>query len=432
MPSENDIVLSVKNVSKCFEMYEKPVHRLYQTLCAGKKRFYKEFWALRDISFEVRKGECVGIIGRNGAGKSTLLQIITGTLAPTTGEVKLKGRVAALLELGSGFNPEFTGKENVYLNGSILGLSKAEIDARYQDILDFADIGEFIDQPVKTYSSGMMVRLAFAVNAFVDPDVLIVDEALAVGDISFQLKCFRKMREFIDSKEKVVLFVTHDMGCVRNFCDWVYWLDRGRVKDAGPALGIVDAFTDDVVRETRAAVPCVETAVSDRSGAATHELWAITGQESFSGSLNGGRITHAGFFDDQGRRISILKKPQKVHVVFRFVAERDLGPLRCTFHLMDRRGLDLLGCSNSVLDAPCGPVKSGETAEVEFTFTIPELQNDEYVIMVSLNEGDIQVCERLHNVVDAIKFRFDSASLLQRQDVLVKASDCRFSWRRGG
>ena len=430
--TDNDIVLSVRNVSKCFEMYEKPVHRLYQTLCAGKKRFYKEFWALRDINFEVRKGECVGIIGRNGAGKSTLLQIITGTLAPTTGEVKLKGRVAALLELGSGFNPEFTGRENVYLNGSILGLSKAEIDARYQDILDFADIGEFIDQPVKTYSSGMMVRLAFAVNAFVDPDILIVDEALAVGDISFQLKCFRKMQEFIDSKEKVVLFVTHDMSSVRNFCDWVYWLDRGYVKDAGPALGIVDAFTDDMVRETRAAMSGAKPAApaADRPGAESHELQAITGNESFSGSLNGGRITHAGFFDEQGRRISVIRKSQKVHVAFRFTAERDLGALRCTFHLMDRRGLDLLGSSNSVLDVPCGPVKNGETAEVDFTFTIPELHNDEYVVMVSLNEGDIRACERLHNVVDAIKFRYDSDSLMQKQGVLVKVPDCKFSWRK--
>ena len=207
MSSDDDIVLSVKDVSKCFEMYEKPVHRLYQTLCAGKKKFYKEFWALRDISFDVHRGECVGIIGRNGAGKSTLLQIITGTLAPTGGSVSLKGRVAALLELGSGFNPEFTGRENVYLNGSILGLTHEEIDARYQDIIAFADIGDFISQPVKTYSSGMMVRLAFAVNAFVDPDVLIVDEALAVGDVAFQVKCYQKMRSIIANKEKSIILV---------------------------------------------------------------------------------------------------------------------------------------------------------------------------------------------------------------------------------
>lgn len=239
--SEDDIVLSVRNVSKCFEMYEKPVHRLYQTLCAGKKKFYKEFWALRDVNFEVRKGECVGIIGKNGAGKSTLLQIITGTLAATTGAVELKGRVAALLELGSGFNPEFTGRENVYLNGSILGLSKAEIDARYDDILAFADIGEFIDQPVKTYSSGMMVRLAFAVQVMVDPDVLIVDEALAVGDSAFQRKCYARMDE-LKARGVTILFVSHDTESVKQQCSRVIVLDLGTVVYEGEALAGVTEY----------------------------------------------------------------------------------------------------------------------------------------------------------------------------------------------
>ena len=240
----NDVVISVKNVSKCFEMYEKPVHRLYQTLCAGKKKFYKEFWALKDINFEVRKGECVGIIGRNGAGKSTLLQIITGTLAPTTGEVKVSGRVAALLELGSGFNPEFTGRENVYLNGSILGLSKEEIDARYDDILAFADIGEFIDQPVKTYSSGMMVRLAFAVIAHVDADVLIVDEALSVGDAFFQQKCMRFMRKFME--EHTVLFVSHDTAALTNFCQQSVLLSNGVIELIGSTKDVIGQYLKDL------------------------------------------------------------------------------------------------------------------------------------------------------------------------------------------
>ena len=430
MSADNDIVLSVRNVSKCFEMYEKPVHRLYQTLCAGHKKFYKEFWALRDINFEVRKGECVGIIGRNGAGKSTLLQIITGTLAPTTGEVKLKGRVAALLELGSGFNPEFTGRENVYLNGSILGLSKAEIDAKYDDILEFADIGEFIDQPVKTYSSGMMVRLAFAVNAFVDPDILIVDEALAVGDISFQLKCFRKMQEFIDSKDKVVLFVTHDMGSVRNFCNWVYWIDCGTVRDSGDPLRIIDAYTDNMVHPNKDPGNHHPVGNADQSTAVNDEMVVITGKETHTGGDVGGRITHAGLFDANGHRIQIIRHSQRVSVQFRFVADRPLGLLRCTFHIMDRRGLDLSGSSNSVLNVPCGPLAEGERAEVRFDFTIPELQNDEYVVLVSLNEGNIDYCTRLHNVVDAIVFRYDSTSLMQRQSVLVKLLDCTFSWHK--
>ena len=227
MKEYNDIVLSVKDVSKCFEIYEKPVHRLYQTLCVGKRKFYKEFWALKDISFDVHRGECVGIIGRNGAGKSTLLQIITGTLSPTTGSVDVRGRIAALLELGSGFNPEFTGRENVYLNGAILGFGKAEIDARYDEIVSFADIGEFIDQPVKTYSSGMMVRLAFAVQVMVDPDILIVDEALAVGDALFQKKCFARINELV-AKGVTFIFVTHDMETMRSMTQRALLLRRGR------------------------------------------------------------------------------------------------------------------------------------------------------------------------------------------------------------
>lgn len=232
--SSDDVILSVRNVSKCFEMYEKPVHRLYQTLCAGHKKFYREFWALRDVSFEVRKGESVGVIGRNGAGKSTLLQIIAGTLAPTAGEVKLKGRVAALLELGSGFNPDFTGRENVYLNGAILGLTTPEIDAKYDEIIEFADIGEFIDQPVKTYSSGMMVRLAFAVQVMVEPDILIVDEALSVGDAAFQRKCMARMDRLIQHGTSIFL-VTHDTSAVKRFCQKCIFLRSGKVDYLGDA-----------------------------------------------------------------------------------------------------------------------------------------------------------------------------------------------------
>ena len=194
--SSDEVVLRIRHISKRFEIYDKPRHRLQQMLFGRWKTYYREFRALSDINLEVRKGECVGIIGPNGAGKSTLLQIMTGTLQPTEGTVERHGRIAALLELGSGFNPEFTGRENVYMNAAILGLTKKETDEKYQDIVDFADIGEFIDQPVKTYSSGMIVRLAFAVNAFVDPDVLIVDEALAVGDAFFQQKCMRFIRKF--------------------------------------------------------------------------------------------------------------------------------------------------------------------------------------------------------------------------------------------
>lgn len=244
MCSNDDIVLSVRDVSKCYEMYEKPVHRLYQTLCAGKKKFYKEFWALKDINFEMRRGESIGIIGRNGAGKSTLLQIVTGTLAATSGTVNAKGRIAALLELGSGFNPEFTGRENVYLNASILGLSKGEIDARYQEIVDFADIGEFVGQPVKTYSSGMMARLAYSVNAHVDADILIVDEALAVGDAFFQQKCLLHMKRLLESGVSM-LFVSHSTATVREICQKALYLNSGRQVVFSDSASAVERYIED-------------------------------------------------------------------------------------------------------------------------------------------------------------------------------------------
>lgn len=224
----DDIILSVSNISKCYEIYDKPVHRLYQTLCVGHRQFYREFWALRDISFEVRRGECVGIIGRNGAGKSTLLQIITGTLNPTTGTVERNGKIAALLELGSGFNPEFTGKENVYMNAAILGLSREEIQNRYQKIIDFADIGDFINQPVKTYSSGMMARITFAVNTFIDADILIVDETLSVGDVFFQQKCTSRLKKLLDAGTSL-LFVSHSTGAVQQLCSKALFLDKGNL-----------------------------------------------------------------------------------------------------------------------------------------------------------------------------------------------------------
>ena len=218
----SDIAIKVENLSKCYQIFDAPRDRLKQfiapriqsALGIPEKQYFKEFWALRDVSFEVRKGESVGILGRNGSGKSTLLQMITGTLAPTTGSVQTNGRVAALLELGSGFNPEFSGRDNVYMNGALLGLSPSEIDNRFDAIASFADIGDFIDQPVKTYSSGMLVRLAFAVQVQVEPDILIVDEALAVGDALFQKRCFQRIEKLI-SDGVALLFVSHDIESIR-------------------------------------------------------------------------------------------------------------------------------------------------------------------------------------------------------------------------
>lgn len=226
-PEEKELVISVRNIGKMYRIYEQPIDRLKQMLLWRFRREYgRSFWALRNLSFDIRRGETVGVIGRNGSGKSTLLQMIAGTLTPTEGEIYVKGRIAALLELGSGFNPEFTGRENVFMNGAILGLSRSEMAARFDEISAFADIGEFIEQPVKIYSSGMVVRLAFAVAACVSPDILIVDEALAVGDISFQARCLDKIKQLTQAGT-TTLFVTHDTGTFQNLCDYGYLLDQG-------------------------------------------------------------------------------------------------------------------------------------------------------------------------------------------------------------
>lgn len=242
-PSESiEAVIRVRGISKRYHIYDRPQDRLKEMLFTRfGKRYGRDFWALRDISFDVNKGEVVGIIGRNGSGKSTLLQIITGTLAPTEGEVQVKGRIAALLELGSGFKPEFTGRENVLLNGAILGMSQKEMEERFDTIAAFADIGSYIDQPVKTYSSGMMVRLAFAVQASVEPDILIVDEALAVGDIFFRQKCYRRLED-LRARGVSILLVSHSMPDIEQLCARAVLLDHGRIQVQGPAPEVVKRY----------------------------------------------------------------------------------------------------------------------------------------------------------------------------------------------
>ncbi|PVZ88266.1 ABC transporter ATP-binding protein [Serratia sp. S1B] len=242
----SDIVISVQNLSKCYQIYDQPKDRLKQFVASGMhhlcglspKKIGREFWALKDVSFEVKKGEAIGIIGRNGSGKSTLLQIITGVISPTSGRVSTQGRIAALLELGSGFNPDFSGRENVYLNAALLGLSRSEIDAKFDAIASFADIGQHLDQPVKTYSSGMMLRLAFAVQVQIEPEILIVDEALAVGDALFQKRCFQRIEKLV-SDGTTLLFVSHDQESVRTLTKRALFLNKGKVASYGQSSQVI-------------------------------------------------------------------------------------------------------------------------------------------------------------------------------------------------
>jgi lipopolysaccharide transport system ATP-binding protein len=247
--SSDNVAIRVSDLGKCYHIYNAPRDRLKQFILPRLQRlanypaqnYFREFWALRGVSFDVRKGESIGIIGRNGSGKSTLLQMIAGTLSPTQGKVEINGRVAALLELGSGFNADYTGRENVFMNAAVLGLSREEIETRFDEIAAFANIGDFIEQPVKMYSSGMLVRLAFAVSVCVNPDILIIDEALAVGDMAFQFKCLERLHQLIENGT-TLLFVSHDINLVRSFCDQALLLDQGQTTAFGPSLEVTETY----------------------------------------------------------------------------------------------------------------------------------------------------------------------------------------------
>ncbi len=308
--SSNEIAVSVINLSKRYEIYHSPRDRLKQFVLprlrrlAGKRltQYFQEFWALKDVSFEVKKGETVGIIGRNGSGKSTLLQMICGTLNPTSGIIQTSGRIAALLELGSGFNPEFTGRENVYMNASVLGLSQAEIDACFGDIAAFADIGEFIEQPVKTYSSGMYVRLAFSVAVHTKPDIFIVDEALSVGDIAFQNKCMRKIKQLKQGGTSI-LFVSHDLSTVQIVCDRAIWLKSGHKFLEGDPVNVCQEYYADMV------------------GAGSGD--AISATIIPQQSTGVGRFSYLSLKDGSGTEKKIFEVKEDIDIEFELILEAD-------------------------------------------------------------------------------------------------------------
>jgi ABC-type polysaccharide/polyol phosphate transport system ATPase subunit len=340
MTNANDIAIRVESLSKCYQIYGSPRDRLKQFVAprlqrlAGltPKQYYREFWALKDLSFEIKKGETVGIIGRNGSGKSTLLQIICGTLTPTGGSVQTNGRIAALLELGSGFNPEFTGHENVYMNAAVLGLSNEETDARYEDIVAFADIGNFIEQPVKTYSSGMMMRLAFAVSVCIDPDILVIDEALAVGDAAFQFKCMERMKRLTESGT-TLLFVSHDMGMVKSFCSRVIYLASGREKMCGQPEVVTEQYFLDIRDEQHKHV-IGGMPVFRKKSLVDNRLPAFGTEE--------GRIVSACFRPD-GSAKTVVRAGDKVVISIETEYVPELPSAALSIIVMDRRMLDIGG-----------------------------------------------------------------------------------------
>lgn len=370
----SEIAIKVENLSKCYQIYNQPRDRLKQFILPRLQdmmgqplqKYFREFWALKDVSFEVKKGETVGIIGRNGSGKSTLLQMICGTLNPTSGNIQTHGRIAALLELGSGFNPEFTGRENVYMNAAVLGLRTDEIDRRFDEITTFADIGDFIEQPVKTYSSGMMVRLAFAVAINVAPDILVVDEALAVGDAAFQRKCMRKINELSDSGV-TLLFVSHDTETVRKICSQALYLNRGAMLEIGSAKEVSISYERDLFGGSKDADLTIKTKGNHDSNLAlgSFDQEFLNTSEKVYGD---GRVTinYVAITNKRGENVNVLDPGCELTVSYR--AKFVNSSIRPVFGMMitTREGVCVFGTNTESHYLTSRNYTEGEEVKVNF------------------------------------------------------------------
>ncbi|NYZ17736.1 ABC transporter ATP-binding protein [Azospirillum sp. RWY-5-1] len=423
-----ETVIEAVGLGKAYAIFKRPQDRLKQMLVRGRRRYYDEYWALRGVDLTVRRGETVGIIGRNGSGKSTFLQLVCGTLTPTSGRVTVNGRIAALLELGAGFNPEFTGRENVYLAASVLGLSTAQIDERFQAIAEFAGIGDFIQHPVKLYSSGMYARLAFAVAAHVDADILIVDEILSVGDAAFTQKCMRFIRAF---KERGTLFfVSHDTGQVVNLCDRVAWLDRGTLREVGPAKDVCHRYLADLYG-TRDDAAGFRIGGSRREGpdqpvtdaraellkASEHrnaiEIFDFDESGPWFGE-RGASITGVALLDAGGGRPAALEGGEEVVLAVTCRAERDLFRPIVGFYVKDRLGQTLFG-DNTHLTYQLDPISvpAGASFTARFRFQMPYLPSGEFAVTVALAEGTQADHVQHHWIDDALFFKVHASHVVR-------------------
>lgn len=386
-----DSVIEIKNISKIYNLYNKPSDRLKEALFSRKSR-HTEFAALNDVSFNVNKGEILGIIGKNGSGKSTILKIITSVLTPTSGECIVKGKIAALLELGAGFNMEYTGIENIYLNGQMIGFSKDEMDKKLQDIIDFADIGEHIYQPVKTYSSGMFARLAFSVAISVDPDILIVDEALSVGDVFFQNKCYRRFEEFRE-RGKTILFVTHDMGSVIRYCNRCVLLNAGKKVAEGKPQEMVDLYKRIMVGQWNENEESSEEASSiQSSNVKNDQLWKDQISTNPDIEVYGdGRadIIDFGIFSDTGDIGNNVYKGDYYSIKMKVrINEDNLNPI-FAFKLRDIKGTELTGTNTMLEDIDTSQCKKGDIVTITFRQK-QYLQPGQYLVSLGCTafEGD--------------------------------------------
>lgn len=420
MPLEENVeyAIQVQDVSKVYRLYDKPIDRLKESLSLSHKNYHKDFFALNGISFQVKKGETVGIIGTNGSGKSTILKIITGVLTPTSGQVEVKGVISALLELGAGFNMDYTGIENIYMNGTMMGFSRREMEEKLKDILDFADIGDFVYQPVKTYSSGMFVRLAFALAINVEPEILIVDEALSVGDVFFQSKCYRRMEE-IRQKGTTILMVTHDMGSVIKYCDRVVLLNKGNFVAEGAPGAMVDLYKKILANQMEDLEEELKE-MNDFSGGMDED-----GKEGGQGhvkkpreglmrdhlTINPSRTEYGdgraeiydlGMFDERGNLTNLLLKGEYFTIREKIRFYREIQAPIFTYTIKDKKGAELSGTNTMFEGADIRSVKAGDEYEVNFRQKMT-LQGGEYLLSMSCTGfelGQHTVYHRLYDVAN--------------------------------
>ncbi|MBD5451329.1 MAG: ABC transporter ATP-binding protein [Lachnospiraceae bacterium] len=408
------VAIAVEKVCKVYKLYDRPKDRMFEALGLTRKKKYTEHFALSDVSFDVKQGECVGIIGTNGSGKSTILKIITGVLNPTSGTVKVDGRISALLELGAGFNQEYSGMENIYLNGTMNGFTEQEIESRMQDILDFADIGDYVYQPVKTYSSGMFVRLAFSVAINIDPEILIVDEALSVGDVFFQAKCYHKFEEF-KKMGKTIIIVSHDLSSIAKYCDRVILLNQGIKLGEGLPKKMIDDFKRVLVgqyelpeqneKESLSHDAEVQEAVQKKQKKKAQKEDVTQTKESVEALEYGTKEAEIAAFyivDDHGTHTNTVLKGAEfaIHMRVRFFS--DLPAPIFAFSIKTAKGTEITGTNTMFEKAFLEPVKAGDVKDISFTQKM-SLQGGEYLIsfgVTGYNGDDFQVYHRLYDALN--------------------------------
>lgn len=382
--NNENIAVSVDNLTKVYKLYNTPKDRLKESLSFTRKKYHREFYALKNVSFKINKGETLGVIGKNGSGKSTLLKILTGVLSPTSGKVEVNGKIAALLELGAGFNPEYTGIENIYLQGTIMGFTKEQMDKKIQTIIDFAEIGEYVYQPVKTYSSGMFARLAFAVAINVEPDILIVDEALAVGDIRFQTKCYKKFGE-LKEQGITIIFVTHDVFSVRNLCDSVIWINEGELILAGDTSLVTAKYLEYMNTDQE-----LQTKINEANENSSEKNTLNKKEENaFEYSINRwgsaqGSIKYVRMLNHEGKNTDFFETGERIRIIIGFSANEidDMENLSVAFSIKNKLGVDLI-VSTTHDFKKLKFNKNGKFFEVTFEFNLV-LNEDDYVLNLAL------------------------------------------------